>query len=111
MIGITIDFQARLACPSIGRPPAGEGIVFFSAELVLARMNSQEFKAMARRRRQTPRALLHSVLKAAAAAAQRVLDQDQEGSSEEVRGKVLRLLRQGEVMPGRGGELVFEVLV
>jgi hypothetical protein len=107
--GITIDFQARLACPSIGRPPAGDGIAFFSAELVLARMNSQEFKAMARRRRQTPRALLHSVLKAAAAAAQRVLDQ--EGSSEEVRGKVLRLLRQGEVMPGRGGELQFEVLV
>lgn len=110
MMGITIDFQARLACPSIGRPPAGEEIVFFSAELVLARMNSKEFKAMARRRRQTPRALLHSVLKAAAAAAQRVLDQ--EGSSEEeVRGKVLRLLRQGEVMPGRGGELQFEVLV
>lgn len=107
--GIAIDFQARLACPSIGKPPTGEGIAFFSAELVLARMNSKEFKAMARRRRQTPRALLHSVLKAAAAAAQRVLDQ--EGSSEEVRGKVLRLLRQGEVMPGRGRELVFEVLI
>lgn len=105
--GITIDFQARLACPSIGRPPAGDGIAFFSAELVLARMNSQEFKAMARRRRQAPRELLHQVLKAAAAAAQRVLD----SGGEEVRGKVLRLLAQGEVVSGRGGALHFELLV
>lgn len=109
MIGITVDFQAGVACPAINRPTADDGVVFFGADQLLARMNTQEFKAMARRRRQTPRGFLHSVIKAAAAAAQRVLDQG--SGSEEVRGKVLRLLAQGEVLPGRGKELVFEVLV
>jgi len=109
MIGIAVDFRAGIACPAINRPAAGKEIVFFSVERLLARMNPQEFEAMARRRRQAPRELLHSVLKTAAASAQRVLDQ--EGSSEEARGKVLRLLCQGEVLPGRNGELVFEVLV
>lgn len=107
MIGITIDFQAGLACPAINKPAADDGVVFFGADRLLARMNTQEFKAMARRRRQAPRELLHQVLKAAAAAAQRVLD----GGGEEVRGKVLRLLAQGEVVSGRGGTLHFELLV
>lgn len=109
MIGITVDFQAGVACPAINRPVADDGVVFFSAERLLSRMNTREFKAMARRRRQTPRCFLHSVIKAAAAAAQRILDQ--RNSGEKVRGKVLRLLAQGEVLPGRGKELVFEVLV
>lgn len=107
MIGITVDFRAGLACPSINRPAADDGVVFFGADQLLARMNTQEFKAMARRRRQAPRELLHQVLKAAAAAAQRVLD----SGGEEVRGKVLRLLAQGEVVSGRGGALHFELLV
>lgn len=107
MIGITVDFRAGLACPAINRPAADDGVVFFGADQLLARMNTQEFKAMARRRRQTPRELLHQVLKAAAAAAQRVLD----GGGGEVRGKVLRLLAQGEVVSGRGGALHFELFV
>lgn len=106
MLGITIDFQAGLACPAINGPVADDGVVFVSADQ-LVRMGDREFQYMAARRRQTPRELLCSVMKAAAAAAQRVLD----SGGEEVRGKVLRLLRQGEVMPGRGGELQFEVLV
>lgn len=76
MIGITVDFRAGLACPAINRPAADDGVVFFGADRLLARMNTQEFKAMARRRRQTPRELLHQVLKAAATAAQRVLDSE-----------------------------------
>ncbi|GIK26503.1 MAG: hypothetical protein BroJett006_27490 [Betaproteobacteria bacterium] len=106
--GITVDFRAGLACPAINRPVADDDVVFVSAER-LVRMNSREFMTLARRRRQAPQDLLHEILKAAVTAAQRVLDQ--EGSSEEVRGKVLRLLRQGEVLPGGGGELVFDVLV
>lgn len=105
MIGITIDFRAGIACPAIGRP-TGDELVFFSAERLLARMNARELKAMARRRRQTPRGFLHSVLKTAAAAAQRVLDQ----GCEDARGRVLQLIAQGEVLPGLNGELVFEVL-
>lgn len=107
--GITVDFRAGVACPAINRPIADDGVVFFSAERLLSRMSTREFKAMARRRRQTPRGFLHSVIKAAAAAAQRILDQGSGG--EEVRGKVLRLLCQGEVVPGRGSALRFELLV
>lgn len=104
--GIIIDFRAGLACPAINRPVADDDVVFFSAER-LVRMNSREFMDMARRRRQAPQDLLREILKAAVKSAQRVLEQ----GGEEVRGRVLRLLAQGEVMPGRGGELVFEVLV
>lgn len=107
MIGITVDFRAGIACPAINRPVADDEVVFFGADQLLTRMNTQEFKTMARRRRQTPRELLHQVLRVAAAAAQRVLD----GGEEEVRGKVLRLLAQGEVVPGRGGALHFELFV
>jgi hypothetical protein len=106
MIGITVDFRAGLACPAINRPVADDDVVFVSAER-LVRMNSREFMTLARRRRQAPQDLLREILMAAVKAAQRVLD----GGGEEVRGKVLRLLRQGEVMPGSGGELQFEVLV
>lgn len=104
--GITVDFRAGLACPAISRPVAGDDVVFISAER-LVRMNSREFMTLARRRRQSPQDLLHEILMAAVKAAQRVLDQ----SGEEARGRVLRLLRQGEVLPGRGGVLHFEVLV
>lgn len=104
--GITVDFRAGLACPAINRPVADDEVVFFSAER-LVRMNNREFMDMARRRRQAPQDLLREILKAAVKAAQRVLEQ----GGEEVRGKVLRLLKQGEVVPGRGGELRFEVLV
>ncbi|MBE7422036.1 MAG: hypothetical protein HS110_06320 [Zoogloeaceae bacterium] len=106
MIGITIDFQARLACPSINRPAAGEEIVFFPADR-LVRMTNTEFKDLARRRRQAPKDLLREILMAAVKAAQRVLDQ----GGEDVRGRVLRLLCQGEALPGRDGALHFEVLV
>lgn len=106
MLGITVDFRAGIACPAINRPAADDGVVFFGADR-LVRMDGREFQYLARRRRQTPRELLHQVLKAAAAAAQRVLDQ----GGEEVRGKVLRLLAQGEIVPGRGGALHFELLV
>jgi len=104
--GITIDFRAGIACPAINRPVANDDIVFISAER-LVRMNSREFMGLARRRRQAPQDLLHEILKAAVTAAQRVLDQ----GGEEVRGRVLRLLCQGEALPGRDGALHFEVLV
>lgn len=104
--GITVDFRAGLACPAINRPVANDDIVFVSAER-LVRMNSREFMTLARQRRQAPKVLLREILMAAVKAAQRVLDQ----GGEEARGRVLRLLCQGEALPGRGGELVFEVLV
>ncbi len=104
--GITVDFRAGLACPAINRPVADDDVIFVSAER-LVRMNSREFMTLARRRRQAPQDLLHEILKAAVTAAQRALDQ----GGEEVRGRVLRLLCQGEALPGRGGELVYEVLV
>ncbi|MCC6142521.1 MAG: hypothetical protein IT368_01820 [Candidatus Hydrogenedentes bacterium] len=106
--GITVDFRAGIACPAINRPVADDGVVFFSADQ-LVRMGDIEFQYMAARRRQTPRELLCAVMRAAAAAAQRVLDQDQGG--EEVREEVLQLLLQGEVVPGRGGALHFELFV
>ena len=106
--GITVDFRAGLACPAINRPVADDDVVFVSAER-LVRMNGRQFIGLARLRLQSPQDLLREILMAAVSAAQRVLDQ--EGSSEEVKGKVLRLLRQGEVLPGRGGALHFEVLV
>jgi len=104
-LGITVDFRAGKACLAIGRP-TGDELVFIPAER-LVRMNSSEFKALAYRRRQTPYGLLHSILKAAAAAAQEVLDKE----TDEVRGKVLRLLLQGEIVAGRGKALVFQTLV
>lgn len=104
--GITVDFRAGLACPAINRPVVDDDVVFVSTER-LVRMNSREFMTLARRRRQAPQDLLREILMAAVKAAQRVLDQ----GGEEVRGRVLRLLCQGEALPGRGGELVFEVLV
>lgn len=104
--GITVDIRAGVALPAINRPVAADDdVVFISAEQ-LVRMNSREFMALARRRRQAPQDLLHEILMAAVKAAQRVLDQ----GGEEVRGRVLRLLCQGEALPGRDGELVFEVL-
>ncbi len=104
--GITVDFRAGIACLAIGRPTGDEELVFISTER-LVRMNSCEVVSLARRRRQAPKDLLREILKAAVTAAQRVLDQ----GGEEVRGRVLRLLAQGEVLPGSNGELVFEVLV
>ena len=107
MNGITVDFRAGLACPAINRPVAADDdVVFVSAER-LVRMNSREFMTLARQRRQAPKDLLREILMAAVTAAQRVLDQ----GGEEVRGRVLRLLCQGEALPGRDGALHFEVLV
>lgn len=104
--GITVDFRAGIACLAIGRPTGDEELVFISTER-LVRMNSCEVVSLARRRRQAPKDLLREILKAAVTAAQRVLDQ----GGEEVRGRVLRLLCQGEALPGRDGALHFEVLV
>lgn len=106
-LGITVDFRAGIACLAIGRPIAGE-LVFISAER-LVRMSSSEFSALARRRRQAPDALLRQILKTAAAAAQEVMNRETDADG--VRDKVFQLLLQGEVMPGRGKELVFQTLI